>query len=749
MNTSFGGRILYFLRLFFPIQLIFGHLKYNLFALLFWVILFLIVTDQLGSKFGVPFLFYTPEYQAETNPTAFALLGFAIGGFTMAFNMFSYITLSSKYPFLATLSRPFFKFCLNNSIIPASFLITHIVHFSRFQRLEEFASSSEIWMDILAYLVGFSLFVLISLLYFFPTNKDFFKFTGQKADEEDEEPIHSFLHNNKITWNEFFRYEKERSYIYWCTLFRWKKSRSVQHYDRAILKRVFAQNRINASLFELVTILAFFILGMFRELPWLDLPAGMSIVLLLSIILMFFSIFKSWFNYWAYVVLIFAIIGMNYLSKKTDFFRYRNYAYGLSYQKDKLRDYSVAAIYKEGKKQDLVKETQQQYLQRLDAWKKQTGKQKPKLIVLISSGGGSRSAFWTFSVLQKVDQHLEGKLSKHIQMMTGASGGMIGASFFRQLYLEDQLNQTNLRYDPIYRQAISKDLLNKLSVSAFSSDLFVRYQQAQIAGNRYTKDRGYAFEQHLHQNTLNKLNHPLSFYKQFEKNGAIPTMILTPTIANDGRRMIIGTESLAFLCYDIKGKKSPTSSYENIDFQSFFKGNQCDSLRFSSALRMSASFPFVLPMVSLPTQPEMQLMDAGLRDNYGGKIMMEYLYELEDWIEENTSGVIVLQVRDTKKLLNGETYEEISLKDKFTMPFGNMYDNFPKTQDFDQDELMKIGFERFSFPIDLVTFNLREAPKERISLSWHLTTQEKMKIEKAYLSIGNRFALKQLKYLLR
>lgn len=748
MNTSFGGRILYFLRLFFPIQLLFAHVKYNLFALSFWLVLFLIVLDQLGSKFGVPFLFYTPEYQTQTNAMAFALLGFSIGGFTMAFNMFSYITLSNKYPFLATLSRPFLKFCLNNSLIPVAFLLTHIVQFSEFQRFEEFASTAQIITDILAYLAGFAVFIIVSLLYFFPTNKDFFKFTGRRADDEEEEPIHSFLHNNRITWHEFFRYEKERSYIYWNSFFRWRKSRSVQHYDRVILKRVFAQNRINASLFELVTILAFFVLGMFRELPWLDLPAGMSIVLLLSIILMLFSIFKSWFNYWAYFVLIVFIVAMNYASKKTDFFRYRNYAYGLSYDRAVTRDYSVAAIYQQGKNQRLVRNSRQAYIQRLDAWKAQTGKRKPKLVVLISSGGGSRSAFWTFSVLQKVDQQLNGKLGRHLQMMTGASGGLVGAAFYRQLYLEDQLNKTNARFDPIYRQAISKDLLNKLSVSAFSNDLFVRYQQAAIAGHSYTKDRGYAFEQHLHDNTQQKLNHPLSYYKKFEQAARIPTLILSPTIANDGRRLLIGTESLAFLCYDAKGKKTPTSSFENIDFQSFFASNQCDSLRFSSALRMSASFPFVLPMVSLPTQPEMQVMDAGLRDNYGAKIMMEYLYELEDWINKNTSGVIVLQIRDTKKLLNGETYEPISLKDKFTMPFGNMYDNFPKTQDFDQDQLMKIGFERFAFPIDLVTFNLREAPKERISLSWHLTSQEKLKIERAFLSIGNRFALKQLQYLL-
>jgi hypothetical protein len=77
-----------------------------------------------------------------------------------------------------------------------------------------------------------------------------------------------------------------------------------------------------------------------------------------------------------------------------------------------------------------------------------------------------------------------------------------------------------------------------------------------------------------------------------------------------------------------------------------------------------------------------------------------------------------------------------------------MYRNFTRTQDFDQEELMKIGLNNLKFPVNLISFNLRENKRDRISLSWHLTKDEKQKIEKAYMSIQNQAALKELNRLL-
>lgn len=744
-NNRFKQTI-HFIRALFPLQLIFGHLKYNLIAIFYWLVLFLIVADAFGSKFGLPYLFYSPEYRGEISWISFFLMGFSIGGFTMAFNMYSYMKLSTKYKFLATLSRPFVKFCWNNSLIPIVFSAFYIYHFSEFQYTEEFATNQQVTSYVFAYLVGLLSFVFISIFYFFRRNKDVFKISGNlNSDQLVDEPISSLFHN-KISWSELFRYESDRSYIYMAGVSSWKKSRSVKHYDKAILEKVFHNNRINASLFELVTILAFIILGLFRDLPIFELPAGMSIVLLLAIVLMLFSILSSWLKYWTYPAILGAILGMNFLSENTSYFQYESYAYGLDYQSKNLEKFNLDNIHRKADDPRLIDQSKTNMLAILNTWKKKTGKKRPKLVIVMTSGGGSRSALWTFSVLQSADKRLKGRLNDHIQLITGASGGMVGASYYRSLLLEKKLGNSIDLSDPKYKENISKDLLNKLSFSAYSNDLFVRFQTLKIGDNYYTKDRGYAFEQHLHQNTEHVMNKPLNYFRKYEQEALIPTMIFSPTIVNDGRRLLISSQSLAFLSH-ASGPANWTNSYENIDFQTFFAKANVDSLRFSSVMRMSATFPFVLPMISMPTVPKMQLMDAGLRDNYGGKVAMEYLYELQNWIKKNTSGVVILQIRDTKKLLNGDALNQVSMFDKFTLPFGNMLNNFTRTQDFDLDELMKIGFESFAFPVDIVSFNLREAKMDRISLSWHLTSHEKLKISNALRSPGNQASMRELELL--
>jgi hypothetical protein len=306
------------------------------------------------------------------------------------------------------------------------------------------------------------------------------------------------------------------------------------------------------------------------------------------------------------------------------------------------------------------------------------------------------------------------------------------------------MNQISSRFDKEYEANISKDLLNKLSFSASTNDLLIRYKTIDYNGHSYTLERGAAFEAHLHQNLNNFLEHPLGYYQAFEQKGQIPLMIFSPTVINDGRRLWISSQNLSY----IVSKRNGNSAFENIDYQTFFKENDPNSIRFSSVLRASATFPLVMPMMTMPTKPEIQLMDAGIRDNYGGKVTIDYLFAMSDWIKKNTSGVIIVETRDTKRILNDESYNDISLMDKITLPFGNMITNFTRTQDFDQEQLMKLCSKSFEFPVDIVTFNLREQTKDRISLSWHLTKREKKKIAKAFYSDENQAMLAKLKELL-
>ncbi|MDH5296700.1 MAG: hypothetical protein OEW26_06180, partial [Nitrospirota bacterium] len=130
-----------------------------------------ITTGNFAMRFGVPQQFLMPEYRGVTGILSFTIVGFALGGFIVAFNLYTYILHGFRFPFIATLSRPFQKLTLNNFILPAIFLITYIWESAQFQYTRENVKPSEICWNIAGLLLGISLFLAISFSYFLVTNK--------------------------------------------------------------------------------------------------------------------------------------------------------------------------------------------------------------------------------------------------------------------------------------------------------------------------------------------------------------------------------------------------------------------------------------------------------------------------------------------------------------------------------------------------------------------------------------------------
>ena len=233
---------------------------------------------------------------------------------------------------------------------------------------------------------------------------------------------------------------------------------------------------------------------------------------------------------------------------------------------------------------------------------------------------------WTMSVITKLDSITNGKLLKQTQLITGASGGMIGASYLRELYLQSLTDKYINLSDPQYLDNICKDLLNPMAFSIATTDFFIRYQKVYNGPYTYSKDRGYFFEQKLVENLGAFKNKKLFEYYLPEKEGQIPMIIFSPSITNDGRRMLISPQPISYLTYnDTTLGTSTYSSLENIEYSELLKNNNANNLDFTTAIRMNATFPYVLPMVSLPTEPPIELMDAGLRDNYGLKTSLEFI----------------------------------------------------------------------------------------------------------------------------
>src|SRR5690348_15616845 len=66
----------------------------------------------------------------------------------------------------------------------------------------------------------------------------------------------------------------------------------------------------------------------------------------------------------------------------------------------------------------------------------------------------------------------------------------------------------------------------------------------------------------------------------------------------------------------------------------------------ATAVRMNATFPLVSPTVELPTRTRRRVVDAGYYDNYGIQVASAWLQMNREWLVENTSGVLLVQIRD-------------------------------------------------------------------------------------------------------
>lgn len=731
---------------FFPFQLLFWQLRMNLFALLGWVILFVFISGG-GAKFGVPYLFYSPEYLGEVSGASFLILGFGFGGFVTAFNLYSYIVLGPYFPFIATVSRPFAKFSANNLIVPLIFLIYYGANLISFQINQEFSTITEAVAYFLLFLLGAFVFMTLSFFYFFRTNKDVFKLSGRSEQEFEEEfkskPFKATLHK-EVSWYKIFSRIKDDRHYYLGPWMKLRKSRDWMHYDRSLIEKVFSQNHINASLFELFIIASFLILGIFRENDFFVVPAGASILLIFSIILMLISAVFSWLKTWTYFVLILLFLLLNQFSKNADFQQFNNYVYGLDYtlETEDLNEQLIISLHSDYERAERDKDN---YIATLNNWKARTGLDKPKLIIVNTSGGGARSALWTFLVLRQLDSLSNGLFSKQTQMITGASGGMLGAAYYRELNLRSHTDRTIENRFAQFERNISMDLLNQVSFTITTNDLFYRYQNFEFNGIRYLKDRGYAFEQSFHKNTDYVLEKTLGDYAKPEKEGLIPVMIFSPTIVNDGRRLMISSLPTGYFQLN---RLSMNGSYEaileNFEYNLLFEPYAPENTRFSSVLRMSATFPYILPMVVLPGNMNFHVMDAGIRDNYGSKTTIGFINVFKEWIKNNTSGVVVVRIRDLKKNFTGIGKEQMSMIDKLFMPFGNMYGNFPYVQDFDQDENLALTVPNFDFPFDILSLNLRQSLDDKISLSWHLTAFEKVQVKNSLKSPVNEIEIDRL-----
>ncbi|SEK86776.1 Patatin-like phospholipase [Chitinophaga rupis] len=718
----------------FPIQLLLLHFRKYQVLLIFWAIFFSTINGGFAKVFGGDALYLAPEYLGNVNFYSTTLLGLATGFFIMSWNITTFILHTSRFKFLATTSQPFFRYCLNNSIIPLTFLICLLVRGWQYQRYQQLSTVPEILLLAEGFICGVLFVIFFSFFYFFNADKNisrrlerrfgnprnFLRTVLKPGQEHDENalPVHN----------------------YFSSPFRIRRARNVDHYNKHYLDSILKQHHFAAMITVGCALVFLVILAFLMDYNVCRIPAGASVMVFFAFLIGIAGAYAYLLQTWAIPVLLVMMFVLNWMTVN-NLLDNRNKAYGLNYRQPKERPaYNVNSL-QQFFSEERARRDKEGTLKILEQWKAKfpPGK-KPRLVVMNFSGGGIRAAAWSMNVLQRLDTLTHGSLMDHTMLLTGASGGMMGASYYRELYHLKRLGKPMNIQDTAYTERISRDLLNSVFSALAVNDFITPFRSFKIGANRYAKDRGYAFEMQLNDNTDHVLEKTIRDYQLPEQQAIIPMLIWNATINADGRRLLISPQPISYLCApEYKYPTRAVRDVDGVDFTQYFAAQHAMDLRVTSAIRMCATFPYVLPNVFLPSDPIVDVMDAGIRDNFGQETNLRFLYTFREWINENTSGVVYIQVRDTRKNDIRPIEKTKTLSNLIFDPLFTMQQHWSAMQDFEQDN--QVNYMEGYFPEKFHRVIFQYVPQKEdkaAALSWHLTSREKIDIAGALDNTANQ-----------
>jgi len=723
-----------------PIRLVVRQIQHHKTLLVFWFMLIGVLSGHVANGFGAAYMFLEPEYLGKEGFWSFFLVGSTLGAFLFAYMVTFYINESYRFPFIIENQRPFFTLTLNNFLVPSLFIGIYFYQFIDYHASINGGMNALVWKRIFALSSGIITLFLIAASYFF-TRRGLFSKAGTKLEQElayrrGDKSRKVILDKAK----ESFRYaQRADSYLMPFRIVRinhdaYPPFREVvkalnQHHGKLLLLQIFT-----------FTLLA--VLGLMEGNRFFQIPAGASLMLMLALGIMIIGAVTFWFRKTgAFTVLAFLCLGGMY--NQFDIFHERHQAFGLnyevapaSYSLDHMASLTADSIYQSDREATLAA---------LEAWKAryqaEHGPYKlPQAMIVTASGGGLRSAFWTFRVMQTIDSLTQGQAMADTRLMTGASGGMFGLTYFRELYWRNQQQQAGLNLQaPAYSHNVSKDLLNRVFFKVFT-DIVLPTRGVTVGGNKYDRETGYSFDEQLAVNMPELAGRQLSDYAPSEAAGELPMLVLSPTVINQGRQLYVASSPVSYLARPNRVSDRFLTRSRGVEFRRMFAEQEADSLLMTTALRMNATFPLILPVVSLPSQPAMEVMDAGAIDNYGTQTAVKFLFEFRDWFMENTSGVLLVQIRDNDRT--------DAIRDPFSTPIGQLLApldgglfSMSQAKDVTNDYLLEFLHEWYDGYTEVVNIEYAiKSSKKPVSLSLHLTQREKQYLEQSLHAPHNELA---------
>jgi hypothetical protein len=360
----------------------------------------------------------------------------------------------------------------------------------------------------------------------------------------------------------------------------------------------------------------------------------------------------------------------------------------------------------------------------LVAWRRKVPAAQPVLVVVAVSGGASRAGTWTVSVLTELEQRIP-DFHRHVRLITGASGGMVGAAHYVSRLVEDG-------YDPAREKALLVERVARDSLTPLAEAWL-------LLGH----DRGKALER-AWQEATPELALPFASLRAGEAAGWRPSLVYSPMMVEDGRRLLASNLDLRALTeswgplFDPQDKcpagpercRLATSA---VQLFQLFPGSQA-TVSLAAVARMSATFPWVTTAVALPLRPARRVVDAGYYDNYGVDVAALWIARHASWLRANTGGVLLLQVRDERLSVERNRIDQdgpgwlARITSPMTAPLSAVLKARQATMSYRNDELVQLLAEVPAFSGDgFFRTAAFELPRQE-PLSWYIPVAARERI---------------------
>ncbi len=282
-----------------------------------------------------------------------------------------------------------------------------------------------------------------------------------------------------------------------------------------------------------------------------------------------------------------------------------------------------------------------------------TGAPARPLVLVCASGGGIRAATWTAAILGRLDA-LPG-FREATLMVTGASGGMVGATFWvsalRAARAAGGLPPAAAPGWDVLARLVARDSLTAVTRALVFNDVPLSFWPGVNRG-----DRGQALEDAWRGIGGAPLDMTFADLQEGERQGLWPSLVFTPMLVEDGRRLVMSNLDLRpvlrnqvfWVAHGECPAERGSSSLPALHYEELFPGALAH-LPVRTAARLSAAFPYVSPAVTLPTTPRRRVVDAGYYDNYGLNLVTGWLRRVvlqDPEVRRRIDRVLVIQIRD-------------------------------------------------------------------------------------------------------